>query len=61
MATIADLGARLRSFMFEHPDPAAVEALYRAMALDRPPAIVRGPRIRYHAQIETPAGPKELT
>ena len=61
MATIADLGARLRSFTLEHPDLAAVEALYRAMTVDRPPAIGRGPKLRYRAQIETPAGPKELT
>ncbi|MGH6711638.1 MAG: VOC family protein [Bradyrhizobium sp.] len=61
MATIADLGARLRSFTLEHPDPAAVEALYRAMMVDRPPAIGRGPRLRYRAQIETPAGLKELS
>jgi hypothetical protein len=61
MATIADLGARLRSFTLEHPDPAAVETLYRALAVDRPPAIVRGPKVRYRAQIETPAGLKELT
>jgi hypothetical protein len=61
MATIADLGARLRSFTLEHPDPAAVEALYRALTVDRPPAIGRGPRLRYRAQIETPSGPRELT
>jgi hypothetical protein len=61
MATIADLGARLRSLTLEHPDPAAVEALYRAITVDRPPAVVRGPRLRYCAQIETAAGPKELT
>ena len=61
MATIADLGARLRSFTLEHPDPAAVEALYRAMSMDRPPAIGRGARLRYSAQIETPTGGKELT
>jgi len=61
MATMADLGARLRSFTLEHPDPAAVEALYGAMVVDRPPAIVRGPRLRYRAQIETPAGLRELT
>jgi len=61
MATIADLGARLRSFTLEHPDPAAVEALYRAMSIDRPPAIGRGPRLRYRAQIETPTGLRELT
>jgi hypothetical protein len=61
MATMADLGARLRSFTLEHPDPAAMEALYGAMTVDRPPAIIRGPRLRYRAQIETRAGPKELT
>jgi hypothetical protein len=61
MATIADLGARLRSFTLEHPDPAAVEALYRAMTVDRPPAIDRGSKLRYRAQIETPTGLKELS
>ena len=61
MATIADLGARLRSFTLEHPDPAAVEALYRAMTVDRPPRIDRGYKLRYRAQIETPAGLKELS
>jgi len=61
MATIADLGARLRSFTLEHPDPAGVAALYRAMTVDRPPAVGRGRRLRYRAQIETPTGLKELT
>src|SRR5882757_2655466 len=61
MATIADLGARLRSFTLEHPDPAAVEALYRAMTVDRPPTIDRGSKLRYRAQIETPTGLKELS
>ena len=61
MATIADLGARLRSFSLQHPDPAAVEALYRALMVDRPPTIGRGPRLRYRAQIDTPAGLRELT
>jgi glyoxalase-like protein len=61
MATIVDLGARLRSFTLEHPDPAAVEALYRALAVDQPPEIRRGSKLRYRAQIETPAGPRELT
>lgn len=61
MATIADLGARLRSFTLEHPNPTAVEALYRAVTVDRPPEIAKGPELRYRAQIETPAGPKELT
>jgi len=61
MATIADLGARLRSFTLEHPDPAAVEALYRAITVDRPPTIDRGSKLRYRAQIETRTGLKELS
>lgn len=61
MATIADLGARLRSFTLEHPDPAGVEMLYRALAVDRPPDIVNGPKLRYRAQVETPTGLRELT
>jgi len=61
MATIVDLGARLKSFTLEHPDAAAVEALYRTLRVDRPPAIEKGAQVRYRAQIETPAGPRELT
>jgi len=61
MATMADLGARLRSLTLEHPDPFHVEALYRALAVDRPPRIVNGSKLRYRALIETPAGPRELT
>jgi len=61
MATIVDLGARLRSFTLAHQDPAAVEALYRALTVDRAPDIRRGSKLRYRAQIETPAGPRELT
>lgn len=58
--SIPDLGARLRSFALEHPDAAAVEALYRELSIDRPPALAPGPDIRYRVQIETPAGMKEL-
>lgn len=61
MASIADLGARLRSFTVEYPDPDALKALYRALAIERAPAIVQGPRLRYRAQIDTPSGLKELT
>jgi hypothetical protein len=61
MATIADLGARLISFTLEHPDPAPVAALYRALTVDRAPQIDRGFKLRYRAQIETPAGLRELT
>ncbi|MGY4304212.1 hypothetical protein ACVIJ6_001455 [Bradyrhizobium sp. USDA 4369] len=61
MASIADLGARLRSFVLEHPDPTALQAFYRTLSLDRPPEIRPGPRLRYRAQIETSGGLKELT
>jgi hypothetical protein len=61
MAAIPDLGARLRSLVLEHPNPAAIEALYRNLVIDRPPAIVQGPKLRYRAQIETPTGLKALT
>lgn len=61
MADIPDMGARLRSLTLEHPDPASIEALYRELSIDRPPAIVPGPKVRYRAAIETPAGLRELT
>jgi hypothetical protein len=61
METIADLGARLKSFTLEHPDPAAIAALYGALNVNRPPEIVKGSRVRYRAHIETAAGLKELT
>jgi hypothetical protein len=61
MATIADLGARLRSFTLEHPDPDTIRTLYRALAADRPPDVVQGPKLRYRARIETPSGIRELT
>ncbi|HEX2887321.1 VOC family protein [Vineibacter terrae] len=60
MATIADLGARLRSFTLEHPDPAAIAALYRDLGIERAPVVVPGSSLRYRAQIATPAGIKEL-
>lgn len=60
MATIADLDARLVSFSLEHPDPDAIAALYGQLGIDRPPAILRGPKLRYRARIATPAGVREL-
>ena len=51
----------MRSFIIEHPDPGFVAALYRTLALDRPPAIKQWLTLRYRAQIETPAGLRELT
>ena len=58
---IPDMGATLRSFTLEHPDPAAIETLYRELAVDHPPIIVQGPELRYRAEIETPGGAKVLT
>ena len=57
---IPDLGARLKSFTLEHPDPAAIETLYRDLSIDRPPVIVEGSSVRYRALVETPVGLKEL-
>lgn len=61
MATIADLGARLRSFSLEHPDADAISEFYRSLDLDRPPAIAQGKGLRYRARIQTPVGVKELS
>jgi Glyoxalase-like domain len=61
VASIPDMGARLHSFILEHPDPTGVEALYRGLAIDHPPMIVGAPRLRYRALIETPTGFRELT
>lgn len=61
MADIPDLGACLVSLTLEHPNPAAIEALYGELSIDRPPEVMLGPQVRYRAQIETPTGIKELT
>ena len=60
MQTIADLGARLLSFSLEHPEADAIAALYRELEIDRRPVITQGPTLCYRAQIETPAGLREL-
>ena len=60
MATMADLGARLRTFSLAHPNPAGIAALYEEFAIDRAPTIGPGCDLRYRAQIETPAGIREL-
>lgn len=60
MTSIADLGARLRSFALEHPEPEAIAALHDDLAIDRPPSISQGDSLRYRALIDTPAGPREL-
>lgn len=61
MTTIADLGARLRTFSLEHPDADAISVLLQELGVDRPPAIKQGTDLRYRAQIETPTGSKELS
>jgi hypothetical protein len=61
MTAIADLGARLRDFTLAHPDPAAVAALYRELAVDRPPDIVQGETLRWRARIDTPSGERALS
>lgn len=61
MASIPDLGARLRSFILEHPRPAAVEALYDELCTEGAPVVVEAPDRRYRALVETPSGLKELT
>lgn len=61
MAAIADLGARLRGFCLAHPEPETIAALYRELAVEGAPALILGPRLRYHAQIETQAGLRQLS
>jgi Glyoxalase-like domain len=61
MASIPDLGARLRSLMLEHPNPAAIARLYRELSIEHPPLIVQASEVRYRALIETPTGLRELT
>jgi hypothetical protein len=61
VASIPHLGARLSSFILEHPNPIAMEEFYRELDIDRPPVIIQSPKIRYRALIETPNGLKELT
>lgn len=52
--TIPDLGARLRAFTLEHPDPDHIAALYRALGIAQAPVVRPGPVLRYRASIETP-------
>jgi Glyoxalase-like domain len=61
MASIPDLGARLRSLTLEHPNPTAIETLYRELSIEHPPVIIQAPKVRFRAVIETPTGLNELT
>jgi len=60
IASLPDLGARLRSFTLEHPNPAAIDSFYRELKIDRPPTVIRGQAVRYRALIDTPSGLREL-
>ncbi|RYE33879.1 MAG: VOC family protein [Hyphomicrobiales bacterium] len=61
MASIADLGARLRGFSLEHPQAEALVALLQELGTDRGPVVSHGPELRYRAQIETSTGLHELS
>lgn len=61
IATIPDLGAQLSAWTLEHPDPGGITALLDKLAIDRPPVVVHGARLRYRALIKTPGGLRELT
>lgn len=60
MASIADQGARLRGFSLAHPEVEMIAGLLRELAAERAPIVVQGAEPRYHAQIDTPAGLREL-
>ena len=61
VAGMADLGARLRSFTLEHPEPGAIADMHRELGVDHPPSVLPGPRVRYRATIETAEGIRTLT
>lgn len=61
VAAMADAGARLHSVILEHPEPARIAALYTDLGIIHAPELRAGPRLRYRALIQTPAGPRELT
>lgn len=58
---LVDQGIRLRSFVLEHPDPHEVSRLYEALGVGGAPRVARGERMRYVAEVETPAGVVVLT
>lgn len=60
VARMPDLGAVLRSFVVEHPEPERLLSLYRSFEIDRPPEVRHGLQLRYLAEIETPSGRRTL-
>ena len=59
-AAMPDLGARLCAFTVEHPEPERITAIYTAIGLADPPAVLGGPASRYRAEIDTPTGMRTL-
>lgn len=57
---LPDLGARLRAFVLEHPDPAAIAGLYDSLGVTGRPELRDGPELRYSALVDTPRGPRSL-
>ncbi len=55
-----DLGAHLREFVLEHPDPDLVTALYNDIGIENSPLVQQGARVRYSATVDTLSGVKTL-
>ncbi|CAN7425552.1 VOC family protein [Acidovorax sp. LjRoot66] len=60
IASMPDLGARLARFTIEHPEPDMVLAVYAGLGIENAPHVEKGDRLRYRAEIRTPAGIKAL-
>jgi hypothetical protein len=60
MASMPDLGARLRSFSIEHPDVDALLSSLRDLGIDHPPSVTAGAGLKYRARIESSSGRKAL-
>lgn len=60
IASMPDLGVRLRSFTIEHPDPGRVEALYESLCIENAPRVEKGDSLRYRAEVQTAGGLKAL-
>ena len=61
VASMADLGAKLRTVVIEHPNPDQVAELYGRLCIDTPPEVRQGEHLRYRAMIHTQAGLRELS
>ncbi|MGL4974593.1 MAG: VOC family protein [Bosea sp. (in: a-proteobacteria)] len=60
MATIADRGARLKSFSIVHPEADFITGLLSELGFDLLPTIERGTEFCLHAQIATANGVRNL-